>query len=91
MTVPEINESTENFASFIAKFSVQKQMKAKAADAAMMRAMIIANSRVQVGTVAQQQEQQKEAKKHSMPILINKQPLYGGKSAAYKASMWLLK
>ena len=25
MTVPEINESTENFASFIAKFSVQKQ------------------------------------------------------------------
>lgn len=76
---------------FVVQFSVQKQMKAKAADAAMMKAMIIANSRVRIGTVEQQRAQQTEAKKHAMPILVNRETLYGGKSAAYKASMWLLK
>jgi len=75
---------------FVVQFSVQKNLKAKAADAAMMRAMILANSRIKFGTT-QNQNQQNETKKHAMPIYINKQPLYGEKSSAYKASMWLLK
>ena len=72
---------------FVVQFSMQKQQKAKALDSAMLKAMILANSRIQVGT----QSSVPGKKNFTMPIYINNQPLNGGPSAAYKASMWLLK
>ena len=75
---------------FVVQFSLQKQMKDKAQDAAMMKAMILANSRLQIRP-SQEAAQQANAKKHAMPMLINKISMNEGKTAAYKASMWLLK
>lgn len=75
---------------FVVQFSLQKQMKNKAQDAAMMKAMILANSRLQIRP-SQEAAQQSSTKKHAMPMLINKIGLNEGRSAAYKASMWLLK
>lgn len=75
---------------FVVQFSLQKQMKDKAQDAAMMKAMILANSRLQIRP-SQEAAQQANTKKHAMPMLINKISMNEGKTAAYKASMWLLK
>lgn len=75
---------------FVVQFSLQKQMKDRAQDTAMMKAMILANSRLQIRP-SQEAAQQANTKKHAMPMLINKIGLNEGKTAAYKASMWLLK
>ena len=75
---------------FVVQFSLKKQEKAKALDNAMMKALILANSRLQVRTDENRTAETGEKKK-ALPIYFNRQPLYGDKSAAYKASMWLLK
>ena len=75
---------------FVVQFSLKKQEKAKALDNAMMKAMILANSRLQV-VEKQPTTGQTTKKSFNMPVYINKQSFNEGPSAAYKASMWLLK
>ena len=75
---------------FVVQFSLKKQEKAKALDSAMMKAMILANSRLQI-VEKQPTTGQTTKKSFNMPVYINKQSLNEGPSAAYKASMWLLK
>lgn len=75
---------------FVVQFSLKKQEKAKALDSAMMKAMILANSRLQI-VEKQPTTGQTTKKSFNMPVYINKQSFNEGPSAAYKASMWLLK
>lgn len=73
---------------FVVQFSMQKDMKNKAMDATMLRAMIEANSRIRFG--GQYKENPELEKKYAPQIYMNREPMYQDKSAAYKASMWLI-
>ena len=73
---------------FVVQFSMQKDMKNKAMDATMLRAMIEANSRIRFG--GQYKENVELEKKYAPQIYMNREPMYQDKSAAYKASMWLI-
>ncbi len=68
---------------FVVQFSMQKDMKNKAMDTSILKAMIEANSRIIVG-------HQQSDKKYTPQIYMNREPLHNDKSAAYKAAMWLI-
>lgn len=77
---------------FVMQFSMQRQLQNKSKDEAMMRAMIMANSRIVYDPNGRTfQKPNKEQKSYAMPILINKQSFNSTPSDAYKASMWLFK
>ena len=73
---------------FVVQFSMQKELRNKAMDESILRAMIMANSRIMVG--AQPTPTAVQDKKYAPQIYVNREPLYQDKSAAYKASMWLI-
>lgn len=73
---------------FVMRYSMQNTMKIKSKDEAMMRAMIQANSRIVYDEKGRTFNS--VSPKYSLPIYVDKQPLHSP-SAAYKASMWLLK
>lgn len=73
-----------------------RSLQNKAKDEAMMKAFIMANSRIKYderGTLTTgndlTQPKNTPAPKYTMPIYLSRQPMYQDKSAAYKASMWL--
>lgn len=72
---------------FVVQFSMKKEMRNKAMDASILRAMIQANSRIKFGT---QEKQEETDKKFTMPVYYSHEPLHQEKSAAYKAAMWLI-
>lgn len=77
---------------FVMQFSMGRMLEKKTKDEAMMRAMIMANSRIVYDVNRRVVEKKEEVKnKYTMPIYMSTQKLYQDKSAAYKASMWLLK
>lgn len=77
---------------FVMQFSMGRMLERKSKDEAMMRAMIMANSRIVYDANGRNFQQQKPmAEKYVMPAYMSTQKLYQDKSAAYKASMWLLK
>ncbi len=72
---------------FVVQFSMKKEMRNKAMDASILRAMIQANSRIKFGAPEKQAEVEK---KFTMPVYYSHEPLHQEKSAAYKAAMWLI-
>ena len=72
---------------FVVQFSMKKEMRNKAMDASILRAMIQANSRIKFGVPEKQAEVEK---KFTMPVYYSHEPLHQEKSAAYKAAMWLI-
>ena len=72
---------------FVVQFSMKKEMRNKAMDASILRAMIQANSRIKFGAPEKQSEVEK---KFTMPVYYSHEPLHQEKSAAYKAAMWLI-
>ena len=81
---------------FVMQFSMGRSLQNKAKDEAMMKAFIMANSRIKYderGTLTTgndlAQPKNTPAPKYTMPIYLSRQPMYQDKSAAYKASMWL--
>lgn len=82
---------------FVMQFSMGRALQNKAKDEAMMKAFIMANSRIKYDergttlTAGNELTQPKNtpAPKYTMPIYLSRQPMYQDKSAAYKASMWL--
>jgi hypothetical protein len=73
---------------FVVQFSMQKEMKNKAMDESILKALIEANSRIKFGS--QYVQSPTEQKKYAPQIYVNREPLEQDKSAAYKASMWLI-
>lgn len=73
---------------FVVQFSMKKELRNKAMDESILKAMIQANSRVIIGASANHGEP--VASKYAPQIYVNREPLYQDKSAAYKASMWLI-
>ena len=79
---------------FVMQFSMGRTLQNKSKDEAMIRAMIMANSRIQYcenNTVQEQETEQNKSKKYAMPVYMNRERLHQNKSDAYRASMWLLK
>lgn len=79
---------------FVIQFSLGRMLKNKAKDETIMRALIMANSRIKyvpTATATTEQKIDEVKKKYAMPAYYSNQPLYQGQSAAYKASMWLIK
>ncbi len=74
---------------FVVQFSMQKEMRNKAMDVSIMKALIQANSRIKFGP-SQSQAQTEIEKKYTPQIFMNREPLHQDKSAAYRASMWLV-
>jgi hypothetical protein len=75
---------------FVLQFSINRKLHDKSKDTAMLKAMINANnSRIIYDNKTRQTEDVK--KKYAMPVMMSNEKLYQGPSAAYKASMWLLK
>lgn len=81
---------------FVMQFSMGRSLQNKAKDEAMMKAFIMANSRIKYderGTLTTgndlTQPKNTPAPKYTMPIYLSRQPMYQDKSATYKASMWL--
>lgn len=81
---------------FVMQFSMGRSLQNKAKDETMMKAFIMANSRIKYderGTLTTgndlTQPKNTPAPKYTMPIYLSRQPMYQDKSAAYKASMWL--
>jgi hypothetical protein len=72
---------------FVVQFSMKKELRNKAMDETMLRAMIAANSRIRFGGQESTQEVQK---KYAPQVYVSREPMYQDKSAAYKASMWLI-
>ena len=72
---------------FVVQFSMKKEMRNKAMDASILRAMIQANSRIKFGAPEKQAEVEK---KFTMPVYYSHEPLHQEKSEAYKAAMWLI-
>ena len=79
---------------FVIQFSLGRMLKNKAKDETIMRALIMANSRIKyvpTATATTEQKIDEVKKKYAMPAYYSNQPFYQGQSAAYKASMWLIK
>lgn len=74
---------------FVVQFSMQKEMRNKAMDVSIMKALIQANSRIKFGP-SQSKAQAEIEKKYAPQIFMNREPLHQDKSAAYRASMWLV-
>ena len=77
---------------FVVQFSLGKMLKNKAKDETIMRALIMANSRIvynPAGSAVTTQQQEEVKRKYAMPAYYSSQQLYQGQSTAYKASMWL--
>ena len=75
---------------FVVQYSLNRAIEHKTKDEAMMRAMIMANSRIVYNENGRDFKTREEGKKsYSSPIYINEQKLYQEKSARYKANMWL--
>ena len=73
---------------------MNRQIEAKSKDEAMLRAMIQVNSRIDFNAPVQKVEQRimksEMSTKYVMPAYRSNN-IVDGRSAAYKASMWLLK
>ena len=78
---------------FVMQYSMGRQLQMKSKDEAMLKAMIQANSRIiyDPNGRATFQKQEEVKQKYAMPILMCTQKLHQDRSAAYKASLWLLK
>lgn len=77
---------------FVVQFSLARSLETKAKDETIMRALIMANSRIVYdpnGNTVTAKQQEEVKKKYAMPVYYSNQPLHQGQSAAYKASMWL--
>ena len=77
---------------FVVQFSLARSLETKAKDETIMRALIMANSRIVYdpnGNTVTAKQQEEVKKKYAMPAYYSSQQLYQGQSAAYKASMWL--
>lgn len=76
---------------FVLQFSLGRALQTKSKDEAMMRAMIMANSRIVYDPNGRPQPKPEEdvKNKYTMPAYMYRQPLQEERSAAYKASMWL--
>jgi hypothetical protein len=72
---------------FVVQFSMKKELRNKAMDETMLRAMIEANSRIRVGRA--DSSALPAQKKYAPQIYVSREPFEQDKSAAYKASMWL--
>lgn len=73
---------------FVVQFSMQKELKNKAMDVTILKALIEANSRIKFGT--QETSANQGEKKYAPQIYVNRETLHQDKSAAYKAAMWLI-
>ena len=73
---------------FVVQFSMKKELRNKAMDESILKAMIQANSRVIMGASANHGTPVEN--KYAPQRYVNREPLYQDKSAAYKASMWLI-
>lgn len=83
---------------FVMEYSINKFERGKHKDAAMLNAMISINSRIRYNEngfkskyLTPQDTNNTTKKKYAMPVYVNSVSLNQGKSAAYKASMWLFK
>lgn len=75
---------------FVMQFSMERMFEKKSKDEAMLRAMIMANSRI-IFDNNKRDDNSYDKNKHTMPIYLNTQKLYQDSENSYKASMWLLK
>ena len=72
---------------FVMMFSMKRTIQAKSKDAAMLSALILANTRIKSGN-----NTKNENKPNALqPVYFTKEPMYRGVSGKYQANMWLLK
>ena len=81
---------------FVVQYSLNRDMKKKMKDEAMVRAMIAANSRIVYDTngiynTGQTHKEEKKTKKYYPPMYISGEKMHQDKLGSYKASMWVLK
>lgn len=75
---------------FVMQYSLKRDMAHRTKDEAMMRAMIMANSRIVYNEKGRDFNiENKDKKSYNLPIYLNEQKYYQDKAAKYKANMWL--
>ena len=77
-------------ALFVMEYSINRQVKAKSKDVAMLQAMINVNNRIAFDPVRIPKQGQTLGNKYPMPV-YRSSSTQNGASASYKANMWLFK
>lgn len=77
---------------FVMMFSMKRTLQAKSKDAAMLSALILANTRIKYNDNKYKNNSSIELKNRpSQPMYYTTQTMYQGNAGKYKAHMWLLK